>query len=634
MKRSRVIRVSALALAFSAFALHTVSANIFGDIANHIGNALTGAGKVVGAPFGGFLQGATDPVIDGAADKFKEVASQAADRLDQSLNKENISVENIAATSIATLNTTLNATISAQLDRVDKIANSALDREANILDSTVSNVDALVTKDIEKVQNIETDAFDRVDGVIDDEVPFAVGEIAHEVVYMSVTIIFLVVLVGFVGAHLLDRYKKKPSAESLLTWLNRELRPVPGQVLLVSVPMVLVSALILTAYEGYHLAATHSLISRLEAASAVLEQAGDYKAAGEFRRRAFALVGSAQRDYFYRRDIWMADFTQAHKLNPIDIVSRLGSIESTYGPGGTAHSDFETEDGELLGASIYIQARYQNQFDQHKVDDFKARFLTGKDSTSVPFTGKLVLACELIAAVDNQQQPVLLQRMNAAQNILNELGALYPKYAMGQILMAEQLGARSDMDRLGLTPTSEQATSAIEKNIDSATAEDRNLVSAYLLNNIQVPDALMKEIADPGKAADAETQLNALVENTLLPVARSIYGSETLSRAVVLRRTTDAVKRARDVDALNAAVTAARGASRSDPNKASALLKYLDVAERAERLNLLLVSEQWLTEVKAVQQGSAIVAQPDIDRINSLTGKLKQATLSFRLFQL
>jgi hypothetical protein len=633
MKRSRVIRLSACALAFSALALHTASANIFGDIANHIGKALTGAGKVVAAPFGGFLQGATDPVIDGAADKFTEVASQAADRLDQSLNKENISVENIAATSIASLNTTINTTITTQLDRVDKIANSALDREANILDSTVSNVDAMVTKDIEKVQNIETDAFNRVDGVIDDEVPFAVGEIAHEVVYMSVAIIFLVVLVGFIGAHLLDRYKKKPHSELLITWLNRELRPVPGQVLLVSVPMVLVSALILTAYEGYHLAATHSLISRLEAAGAVLEQAGDYKAGADFRRRAFALVGSTQRDYFYRRDVWMADFTQAHKLNPIDIVSRLGSIEATYGPGGTSHSDFETDDGELLGASIYIQARYQNLYDQHKVDDYQARFLTGKDSSSVPFTGKLVLACELISAVDNQQQPVLLQRINAAQTILNELVALYPKYAMGQILMAEQLGARSDMDRLDLKQVSDQSTASIQKSMDSATASDRNLVSAFLLNNIQFSDALMKQIAGPG-TADAETQLNAQVENTWLPLARSIYGSETLSRAVVLRRTSDAVKRARDVETLNSAIAAARSASQSDPNKTDVLVKYLDVAEKAEQLNLLLVSEQWLTEARAVQQGATGVAQADVVRINTLADKLKQATLSSRLFQL
>src|SRR6202167_1097271 len=323
MKRSNVFRVSALGLVLSALALHTASANIFGDIAKHISNALTGAGKVVGAPFSGFLQGATDPVVDGAADKFTDVASQAADRLDQTLDKENISVENIASTSIATLNTTLNATITTQLDRVDKIANSAFDREANILDSTVSNVDALVSKDIEKVQGIETDAFNRVDSVIDDDVPFAVGEIAHEIVYMAVAIIFLVVLVGFIGAHLLDRYKKKPPRELLITWLNRELRPVPGMVLLVSVPMIVVSGLILAAYEGYHLAATHSLISRLEGAGAVLEQAGDYKGGADYRRRAFALSGSAQRDYFYRRDLWMADFTQAHKLNPIEIVDHF-----------------------------------------------------------------------------------------------------------------------------------------------------------------------------------------------------------------------------------------------------------------------------------------------------------------------
>lgn len=634
MNRSRLLRVSALVLVISVFALHTASANIFGDIASHIGKALTGAGKVVGAPFGGFLQGATDPVVDGAADKFTDVASQAADRLDQSLAKENISVENIASTSIASLNTTLNATITTQLDRVNKIANSALDREANILDSTVSSVDAMVSKDIEKVQGIETDAFNRVDSVIDDDFPFAVGEIAHEVVYMAVAIIFLVVLVGFIGAHLLERYKKKPSNELLITWLNRELRPVPGMVLLVSVPMVVVSGLILAVYEGYHLSATHSLVSRLEGAAAVLEQAGDYKAGADFRRRAFALSGSTQRDYFYRRDLWMADFTQAHKLNPIEIVSRLGSIEATYGQGGTSQSDFETGDGELMGASIYIKARYQGQYDQSMVNAYKAGFLTGKDSSTVPFTGKLVLVCELISIVDDPKQPVLLQRLNAAQGILTELDTLYPKYAMGQILTAEQLGAVSDLDRLGVTLRADQTTTSIQKSMDSATAADRNLVSAYLLNNIQFSDTLIGQIADPAKSKDAETQLNLVVENTLLPIARSIYGSETLSRAVVLRHTSDAVKRARDLVVLETAVAAAREASHNDADKAAVALKYLDVAEKAERLNMLLVSEQWLTEAKSVQQGATKIAQADADRMNMLASKLKDSTLSSSLFQL
>jgi hypothetical protein len=170
--------------------------------------------------------------------------------------------------------------------------------------------------------------------------------------------------------------------------------------------------------------------------------------------------------------------------------------------------------------------------------------------------------------------------------------------------------------------------------MDAATADDRNLVSAYLLNNIQFSDALMKQIADPGKSKDAETQLNSLVENTLLPLARSIYGSETLSRAVVLRHTTDAVQRARDMVALDAAVTAARNAPHNEPNKASVALKFLDVAERAERLNLLLVSEQWLTAAKAVQQGATAVAKADADRMNILANKLKQATLSSSLFQI
>ncbi|MGA9671797.1 MAG: hypothetical protein WBQ94_21475, partial [Terracidiphilus sp.] len=467
-----------------------------------------------------------------------------------------------------------------------------------------------------------------------DEVPFAVGEIAHEVVYMAVAIIFLVVLVGFIGAHLLGRYKKKPSNELLITWLNRELRPVPGMVLLVSVPMVIVSGLILAVYEGYHLSATHSLISRLEGAGAVLEQAGDYKAGADFRRRAFALAGSPQRDYFYRRDLWMADFTQAHKLNPIEIVSRLGSIEATYGPGGTSQSDFETSDGELMGASIYIKARYQGQYDQGMVNAYKAGFLTGKDSSAVPFTGKLVLVCELVSVVDDPKQPALLQRVNAAQGILTELDNLYPKYAMGQILTAEQLGAVSDLDRLGVTLKTDQTTASIQKNMDSATSADRNLVSAYLLNNIQFTDTLTNQIADPTKSKDAETQLNLVVENTLLPIARSIYGSETLSRAVVLRHTSEAVKRARDLVALDLAVVASREASHNDPNKAAVALKCLDVAEKAERLNMLLVSEQWLTEAKSLQQGGTKIAPADVDRMNALASKLKGSTLSSSLFQI
>ena len=80
------------------------NSNIFGDIANGIGHLAGGVagaigglggaiGGILGAPFGGAIQGATGPAVDYAASRFTAVADHAADRLDQSLQKENTAID-------------------------------------------------------------------------------------------------------------------------------------------------------------------------------------------------------------------------------------------------------------------------------------------------------------------------------------------------------------------------------------------------------------------------------------------------------------------------------------------------------------------------------------------------------------
>jgi hypothetical protein len=628
MRVSALYRVTFALLLSATLLLHTASANIFGDFVSGVGGALGKVGQLIGSPFGGFLKGATDPAMEGAADRFKEVADHAADRIDQSLAKENVAIENIATTAIAQINTDA----EARLNQVEKIANGVLDHSADILDQAITQVDALLDKDIEKLQNLEGDAFNQVEGVIHDEVPFAAGEIAHELVYTSVAVIFLIVLVGYVGIRLVRHYKAKPAHVRFFPWLRSELGPLPEELLVVGIPMALISVFLLAGYEAYHFTSQQQLISRLETAGSILEQAGDYKAGADFRRRAFALSGSNQRDYFYRRDLWLADFTQAHKVDAIALLHRLGSLETVYGSKGTV-ADFETGDGELLAASIYLRARYLGQFDAPAIQDYRQRFLSSGDSKKVPFLGKLVLVAAFISTVDDGQTKVS-QRLKAAEPILEQLGQMYPRYAVGQLLAAQDISAELDQQQRGVaqtTPDKNLSDQAVEK-VNSATGEDANLVAVYRLANLQLPKDVAQAIADPAKAQEAQSGLNAVVEGTLLPLARGIYGSEGLSRAVVLRRVSDAVRRTRDESALDTAISAARDGLKSNADPAGEFAKCLDVAEKAERLSLLLVAESWADQAEKFQT-SAVAAQ-DLKRLTDLAKKLKESRLSSRVFQL
>jgi hypothetical protein len=100
----------------------------------------------------------------------------------------------------------------------------------------------------------------------------------------------------------------------------------------------------------------------------------------------------------------------------------------------------------------------------------------------------------------------------------------------------------------------------------------------------------------------------------------------------VLRRVSDAVRRTRDESALDTAISAARDGLKSNADPAGEFAKCLDVAEKAERLSLLLVAESWADQAEKFQT-SAVAAQ-DLKRLTDLAKKLKESRLSSRVFQL
>src|SRR5215470_15512899 len=120
VRYSRLVLI--LLLVLTLF-LHSASANIFGDIWNGISGAGKTVGGIIGAPVGWILKGATDPVMDGAADRFKEVADHAADRLDGLLTKENQALQNIASTALKQLDQVMQDNIKRIQDTANDLLN-------------------------------------------------------------------------------------------------------------------------------------------------------------------------------------------------------------------------------------------------------------------------------------------------------------------------------------------------------------------------------------------------------------------------------------------------------------------------------------------------------------------------------
>jgi hypothetical protein len=494
--------------------------------------------------------------------------------------------------------------VDKDLDRVDRMANDVLDHEASILDSSVLNVSNF-DKEIDKIQAIESDGFDRVQAALEDQVPFAAGEVVQQLVVATVAITFIVVLVGFAGVRLLRTYQPAAGVSSGKA-LWRALRPIPMQTLTVALPMLLLALVILGAYRGYRYSTQIARVNRLQNAAAILEKVSDFRAAATFRKRAFGIGGKPDStlDYAYRRDLWLADFLQAHQGSPTQLNIRLSAIERAYGKDSS--NNMEDEDGELKAAGIYLRGRYGAVVPQEEIDSYKERFLKG---STVPALGKLVYVTSIRHHLATQGLSPT-QRMSSVEPDLHDLTTKYPSYAAGHVIRAMLLSAQADVLTNGVDPLPQQSTSLQDiqtrghRETTDASSSDPDLVTLVQLNNIALPSVISAKViassADFSTAlpADLIAPLNEYLISDLVPRAHQLYSSDNLAKLIMAPKLKAAVVLCKNMDILSKAVDAARAARVADSPPSVSFSKYVAAALAAVNAKQYLVADQWMSEAQ------------------------------------
>ena len=630
-------------------ACQPVRPNIFGDIVSGFKKKQetveNGIGKAVGVKLSGLLETATAPVLDNAATRFSEVAKGAADRLDQSLGAENLSIDAIARENIGRLDTLaqtrldqVDNLIDNRLRQVERDANGILDREASIIDNalaqenTIANnalnrVEAISDKSLDRVQDIESDAFNRIDSALRDEVPVAASKVAHEFVIAALVVACIVALFGFAGISLWKNLRQAGSgestmAETLKSGFSGFWRTLPQQAAVVVIPTVLIAAAILGGYEAY-LRSTQSMrVSRLEKGASLLEGAGEYRLAGELRRRMLAVDGehdSKRKEFSYQADLWLADFTQKHSVSWSDLTVRLAVLES---------SDLSESNGDLRAASLYLKAATSGSLDNAVTARYAQTFIEGKTPSQVPFMGKLVLMTRIKTDLDGEA-PVG-NRINTALKETQELRTLYPKYANGHILAAAFMGMQADALTSGANRDANKETvlrKGVTDELTHAASLDADLLRIVRLAAVNLPPDLVKDLDENPKGADLAARLGAFASTDIDPLARSILTSKALTYLAVNRTILHATRRGVGERRAARAIAALQAGGKPEQQAAA----MVSIARQFFDINGYLPAESW---VQSARKALAAAPQPDPalnQRLDSLGKALEQAKISAEL---
>jgi hypothetical protein len=630
-------------------ACQPVKPNIFGDIINgfkHKQEAVeNGIGQAVGVKLSGVLETATAPVLDNAATRFSEVAKGAADRLDQSLKVENLSIDAIAQENIGRLDVLaqtridqLDSLVDKRLQEVERDANGILDREALILDNalaqenTIANnalnrVQAISDKSLDRVQDIESDAFNRIDSALQDEVPVAASKVAHEFVIAALVVACIVALFGFAGISLWKNLRQAGSEEATMTQTLKSgfsgfWRTLPQQAAVVVIPTVLIAAAILGGYEAY-LRSTQSMrVSRLEKGASLLEAAGEYTLAGELRRRVLVVDGehdNKRKEFCHQADLWLADFTQKHSVAWSDLAGRLAVLES---------NTLSESNADLAAASLYLKSAAGGQWDSVAAARYVQTFIEGKTPSQVPFMGKLVLMTRIKADLDREGPSGT--RIDAAFKQTQELRTLYPKYANGHILAAALMGMQADALASGANrdPAREAVLrKGVADELAHAAALDPDLLRIVRLAAVNLPPDLVKDLDENPKSAGLAARLSAFASTDIDPLAQSILTSKALTYLAVNRTILHAARRG--VGERRAARAIAGLQAGGKPEQQAAAM--VSIAQQFFDINSYLPAESWAQSARKALAGAP---QPDPGlkkRLDSLGKALEQAKISAEL---
>ncbi len=594
--------------------------NVFGDIASGfkrqqqaIGN---GIGMAVGVKLGGVLETATAPALDNAASRFTDVVNGAANQLDQSLKTENESIDSIAQRNVARIDvltqtrlSQVDSLIGDNLKKIDTDATSLLNREAVIIDNALSQentiannaldrVQAISDQSLTRLQDIESDAFDRIDSALQDEVPVAASEVAHEFVIAALVVVCIVALFGFAGISLWKNLQEAKEGVSgmpqiLTNGFKNFWRTLPQEAAVVVIPTVLIAATILAGYEGYLRSTQAMRVSRLEKAAGLLESAGEYKVAGELRRRVLGIDGEGNRKQFsYQADLWLADFTQKHSVDLNELLARLSLLEN---------NELSNANADLRAASLYLKANVEGQFDEAAAQHYRATVLDGKTASQAPFLGKLVLMAQIKAELDRAASAG--ERVDAALKTTQDLRTLYPNYANGHVLAAALTGMQADA--LGSAETADpNKEAALRKRasdeLTRAGTLDPYLMRIVSLSNVELPADVLADLDEKPRTPSLAGRLSAFASKEIDPLARAVLGSDVLTHLAVDRAILHGARRGVGERRVARAMAALPGSVAKPEERANAMAL---IAQQFLDIDDYLAAEGWAQSARKALAG-------------------------------
>jgi hypothetical protein len=623
-----------------------LKSTIFGDIANKfrrqqeaVGN---GIGRAVGVKLSGVLETATAPALDNAASKFTQVVNGAADKLDQSLQAENESIDSIAKRNVDRIDvltqtrlSDVDTLIGANLKKINADANGLLNREALIIDNalkqenTIANnaldrVQAISDQSLTKLQGIESDAFDRIDSALQDEVPVAAGKVAHEFVIAALVIICIVALFGFAGISLWKNFQQAREAGSSMPQILKSgfasfWRTLPQEAAVVVIPTLLIAAVILAGYESYLRSTQAMRVSRLEKAAQLLESAGDYKLASQLRRRVLGVDGEHdgnRKQFSYQADLWLADFTQERSVDLSDLLARLSLLEN---------NDLSKTNGDLRASALYLKANMEDDFDTAAAKQYEQTLLDGKTASQAPFLGKLVLMVQIKAELDRVAPAA--DRVEAALKITQQLRALYPNYPNGHILAAALSGMQADALASGESrdPNKEAALrKGMSDELARAGALEPDLIRIIRLDNSELPADVLKDLDENPRSPNLTARLSAFASREIDPLARTVLVSEVLAHLAVDRTILHAARRGVGERRVARAIAALPGSAKPE-QRAGAMAS---IAQQFLDMNGYLPAENWAQSAR-----NALAGTPNADpalsrRIDAIFQATAQSKIS------
>jgi len=638
---------SAALTALLLLAGQPLRSNVFGDIANGlkrqqqaIGN---GIGMAVGVKLGGVLEAATAPALDNAASRFTDVVNGAADQLDQSLKAENESIDSIAQRNVARIDlltqtrlSQVDSLIGDNLKKIDTDANGLLNREALIIDNaltkenTIANnaldrVQAISDQSLTRLQDIESDAFDRIDSALQDEVPVAASQVAHEFVIAALVVVCVVALFGFAGISLWKNLQQAREGVSGMPQILKNgftsfWRTLPQEAAVVVIPTILIAAAILGGYEAYLRSTQAMRVSRLEKAAGLLESAGEYKVAGELRRRVLAIDGESdgnRKQFSYQADLWLADFTQKHSADVNELVARLSLLEN---------NGLSNANADLRAASLYLKANVEGTYDGTAVQHYKQTILDGKTASQAPFLGKLVLMAQIKAELDRAAPAG--ERIDSALKITQELRTLYPNYANGHILTAALSGMQADAlansetrDRDKETALRKRATNELTR----AGTMDPNLMRLVSLSNTELPDDLLNDLDRNPRSPNLAARLSAFASKEIDPQARAVLMSDVLTHLAVDRAILHAARRGVGERRVARAIAALPAVVSRPQERAGAMAS---IAEQFLDMNGYLAAERWAQTARKALAGTESTDAALSGRIDAICRAAAQSKIS------